>query len=159
MNIEEVQIKLAASNHYLAGDEAAVKDIHRIVEKFNTTGKRPFYIYCSYTGLRKGMSQTPVFEKRLAKYNGDILELFAHYTAREGRPVSDATLKKQAKKNSEKIITVEAEVIPTELLALPAPQEEPAVEVPEVLHAPSQAFTIWTEEGKKKKNKKVARAA
>jgi flagellar basal body rod protein FlgC len=134
--MNRIQIALAEANHALANDEAAVKDIARIVENYETKGKRPFYIYCSATGIKKGMSQTPVFEKRLALAGGDILNLFATYKAREGRPTES---KAKVPASKDKVIDIEVEVLPTqveplalengpEVLALEYTPEEPAAE-------------------------------
>ena len=135
--MNRIQIALTEANHALANDEAAVKDITRIVENYETKGKRPFYIYCSATGLKKGMSQTPVFEKRLALAGGDILNLFATYKAREGRPTES---KQKAPANKDKVIDVEVEVLPAtvEPLALEYTPEEPILVVEETVD-PEQA--------------------
>ena len=135
--MNRIQIALTEANHALANDEAAVKDIARIVENYETKGKRPFYIYCSATGLKKGMSQTPVFEKRLALAGGDILNLFATYKAREGRPTES---KQKAPASKDKVIDVEVEVLPAtvEPLALEYTPEEPILVVEEIVD-PEQA--------------------
>ena len=136
MNTERIQAALNEANHTLANDEGAIKDIARIVENYESKGKRPFYIYCSVTGLKKGMSQTPVFEKRLQTAGGDILNLFATYKAREGRP---AESKEKVQVNEGKVIDVEAEIIlnNNEPLALEYTPEEPVevVVVPEIVDA------------------------
>ena len=146
--IETVTATLVAANHALANDTAAVADIHRIVNKFNVEGKRPFYIYCSTTGLKKGMSQTPVFEKRLAKADGDILNLFATYNAREGRKAIASV----APSNTPVTIDVEAEVVTEpKLLALPAP----AVDIVEGL---TEQVAPEAEQVTKAKRKRKAKA-
>jgi len=83
-----VQIALVAANHALANNDAAVTDITRLVTNFNEKGKRPFYIYCSITGEKKGMSQLPVFQKRLELAGGDILAMFATYKSREPKKLA-----------------------------------------------------------------------
>lgn len=136
MNIERIQIALNEAKHALANDEGAVKDIARIVDNYESKGKRPFYIYCSVTGLKKGMSQTPVFEKRLQNAGGDILNLFATYKAREGRPTES---KEKAPAPESKVIDVEVEFVNDNVpLALEYTPEEPVAEVvvvPEIVDA------------------------
>ena len=84
MNKEIVSKALAEANHALAGDDAAVTDITRLITN-HENGKRPYYIYDSVTGAKLGMSQLPVFEKRLAAFGGDILAMFASYKGRESK--------------------------------------------------------------------------
>lgn len=86
---DTIQAALLAAGHALANDDGAVTDITRLVNNYEATpSKRPFYIYCSATGLKKGMSQLPVFEKRLAANGNDILTMFATYKSRQGRPAT-----------------------------------------------------------------------
>ena len=135
--MNRIQIALLATNHALANDDSAIKDITRIVENYETKGKRPFYIYCSATGLKKGMSQTPVFEKRLQLAGDDILNLFATYKAREGRP-TESKQKEPASKDT--VIDIEVEIVQplVEPLALEYTPEEPIVVVEEIVD-PEQA--------------------
>lgn len=136
MNIERIQIALNEAKHALSNDDGAIKDIARIVDNYESKGKRPFYIYCSVTGLKKGMSQTPVFEKRLQNAGGDILNLFATYKAREGRPTES---KEKVKVDESKVIDIDVEIIlnNNEPLALEYTPEEPVevVVVPEIVDA------------------------
>jgi hypothetical protein len=86
MNKETIQKALTEANHNLAGDDAAVTDITRLITNYEN-GKRPYYIYDSVTGAKLGMSQLPVFEKRLSAFGGDIVAMFASYKGRESKEV------------------------------------------------------------------------
>jgi len=128
-----IQEALRNAKHVLAESDSAVNDITRIVNKFEVEGKRPFYIYCAATGIKKGMSQTPVFEKRLAKF-GTILDLFAQYKSRDAVmvPVSTeptAMDKLAAIMTEAPVIEVAAEVIAEPVIEVP---EVVAIETPEV---------------------------
>jgi hypothetical protein len=160
MNTEQTQIALTEANHALANDEAAIKDIARIVENYVSKGKRPFYIYCSVTGLKKGMSQTPVFEKRLQNAGGDILNLFATYKAREGRPTES---KEKVQVNEGKVIDVEVEILLNdgEPLALEYTPEEPVevVVVPEEVDAEQVKRDARNARRREQRNAKKAQEA
>jgi hypothetical protein len=84
MNKETVSKALTEAKHTLAGDDAAVTDITRLITN-HENGKRPYYIYDSVTGAKLGMSQLPVFEKRLTAFGGDILAMFASYKGRDSK--------------------------------------------------------------------------
>jgi hypothetical protein len=88
MNKEIVSKALTEAKHTLAGDDAAVTDITRLITN-HENGKRPYYIYDSVTGAKLGMSQLPVFEKRLAAFGGDILAMFASYKGRDSKPKTE----------------------------------------------------------------------
>ena len=104
MNKETVQKALTEAKHTLAGDDAAVTDITRLITN-HENGKRPYYIYDSVTGAKLGMSQLPVFEKRLSAFAGDIVAMFASYKGRDSKPKAEpeapkvvATVEPKAKK-------------------------------------------------------------
>lgn len=82
MNKETVQAAFKASGHYLASDDTALKDVARLITIFESGTGRPYYIYDSSNGVKLGMSQLPVFEKRLQAFGGDILAMFASYKGR-----------------------------------------------------------------------------
>jgi len=84
MNKEIVSKALTEAKHTLAADDAAVTDITRLITN-HENGKRPYYIYDSVTGAKLGMSQLPVFEKRLSAFGGDILAMFASYKGRDSK--------------------------------------------------------------------------
>jgi hypothetical protein len=88
MNKEIVSKALTEAKHTLAGDDAAVTDITRLITN-HENGKRPYYIYDSVTGAKLGMSQLPVFEKRLTAFGGDILAMFASYKGRDSKPKTE----------------------------------------------------------------------
>ena len=118
---EIVQAALITAGHALANDNSAVTDITRLVNNYEATpSKRPFYIYCSATGQKKGMSQLPVFEKRLAASGNDILAMFATYKSREGRPVT-AKESKPVKVKAPATETAEAVVVPEVIEAVEVP--------------------------------------
>lgn len=107
MDKPTVQQALQTANHALAHDEAAIADITRLITN-HQNGKRPYYIYDNVTGAKLGMSQLPVFEKRLEAYNGDILRMFAEYKGRSSgakkeKPIRAAkrTFKKTEKESDE----------------------------------------------------------
>ena len=85
MNKDTVQNALQKAKHVLANDDAAITDIARLITN-HENGKRPYYIYDSVTGAKLGMSQLPVFEKRLSAFAGDILAMFASYKGRDSKP-------------------------------------------------------------------------
>jgi hypothetical protein len=88
MNKEIVSKALTEAKHTLAADDAAVTDITRLITN-HENGKRPYYIYDSVTGAKLGMSQLPVFEKRLSAFGGDILAMFASYKGRDSKPKAE----------------------------------------------------------------------
>jgi len=127
----EVKAALTAANHILANNEAAVADITRIITNNAHSGKRPFYIYCSKTGAKLGMAQQVVYEKRLAKFGGNLLNMFATYKGREPKVVVAPPATPAA--TNDIIIDGAIEVITEpELLALPAPSED-VIEVAELI--------------------------
>jgi len=87
MEKQTVLNALVAAGHYSAGDDAIVTDITKLITNFEQN-KRPYYIYDSSNGVKLGMSQLPVFEKRLQAFGGDILAMFASY---KGRSASKET--------------------------------------------------------------------
>jgi len=130
MTKEIVQAALRSANHILANNEAAVADITRIMTN-HEQGKRPFYIYCSKTGAKLGLAQQVVYEKRLAKFGGDLLNMFATYKGREPKVVVAPPATPAA--TNDIIIDGAIEVITEpELLALPAPSED-VIEVAELI--------------------------
>lgn len=96
MNKETVQKALQEANHALANDDAAVTDITRLITN-HENGKRPYYIYDSASGAKLGMSQLPVFEKRLTAFGGDILAMFASYKGRDSKPKAEPAAPKVEK--------------------------------------------------------------
>ena len=72
MEKQKVLQALIASGHFSANDDAIVTDITKLITN-HEQGKRPYYIYDSSNGVKLGMSQLPVFEKRLQAFGGDIL--------------------------------------------------------------------------------------
>jgi len=128
MNQETVFTELLINtNHALANDEAAIKDMVRMISNYVEKGKRPFYMYCSATGLKVGMSQTPVFQKRIEKFNGDLVQMFLHYKSRGARKESVAVEVPVAKEDAEVVVFVEPEaevVVPTENEVEAAKREE-----------------------------------
>jgi len=129
----EVKAALTAANHIHANNDAVIADITRIVTNHEASEgkKRPFYIYCSATGAKLGMAQQVVYEKRLAKFGGDLLIMFATYKGREPKATPAAPSKPV--KTEGKVIDINVEVITVPkapaMLALPEPQEE-VIEVP-----------------------------
>ena len=87
MEKQKVLQALIASGHFSANDDAIVTDITKLITN-HEQGKRPYYIYDSSNGVKLGMSQLPVFEKRLQAFGGDILAMFASY---KGRSASKET--------------------------------------------------------------------
>lgn len=92
-SLETVKSALVDANHVFASNDEKVAEIHKIVNKYNVEGKRPFSIFDSVTGEKLGMSQKPVFEKRLASANGDLLALFASYKGRATKPKAEKPVK------------------------------------------------------------------
>jgi len=88
MEKQKVLNALVAAGHYSAGNDAIVSDITRLITIFESGKGRPYYIYDSSNGVKLGMSQLPVFEKRLQAFGGDILAMFASY---KGRSASKET--------------------------------------------------------------------
>lgn len=84
-SLESFVSLLSETGHALLHDEVKVKDMFRMINNFEEKNKRPFYMYCSATGKRVGMSQQPVFEKRLAKFNGSLVSMFVNYVCRDGK--------------------------------------------------------------------------
>lgn len=81
MEKQTVLNALVAAGHFSAGDDVIVTDITKLITNFEQD-KRPYYIYDSSNGVKLGMSQLPVFEKRLQSFGGDILAMFASYKGR-----------------------------------------------------------------------------
>jgi len=144
-----IQEALRNAKHALAESDSAVNDITRIVNNFEGSEgkKRPFYIYCSESGAKKGMSQTPVFQKRLDAAGGDILALFATYKSRDAKvtvptateqsplnmehPAMErlAAIMKAAAKEQQAPMVIEPVIEVPKVVAL----VEPIIEVPEVV--------------------------
>lgn len=120
MNIQEFQDLLNETGHALRNDEAAVKDMHRMIMNHEEKGKRPFYMYCAATGKRVGMSQTPVYQKRLAKFQGSLVSMFVNYKSREGR-----------KDEAVVVVATEEPAIEAEVLEVVELEATPVVEVDE----------------------------
>jgi len=167
-----IQEALRNAKHVLAESDSAVNDITRIVNNFEGSEgkKRPFYIYCAATGIKKGMSQTPVFEKRLAKF-GNILDLFAQYKSRDAVMVPVSTepsaMDKLASIMAEApVIEVAAEVITEpvievpEVVAIETPEipVEAVIEVPEVVVG-SEPEVVESPKAKKNRLRREAAAA
>lgn len=117
MNIQEFQDLLNETGHALRNDEAAVKDMHRMIMNHEEKGKRPFYMYCAATGKRVGMSQTPVYLKRLAKFQGSLVSMFVNYKSRDGR--------------KDEVVATEEPAIEAEVLEVVELEATPVVEVDE----------------------------
>jgi hypothetical protein len=105
MNKEIVSKALTEAKHTLAADDAAVTDITRLITN-HENGKRPYYIYDSVTGAKLGMSQLPVFEKRLSAFGGDILAMFASYKGRDSKEKVEEK-KVEVKLEAPKIVVAE----------------------------------------------------
>lgn len=95
MTFEQVQKTFLESKHVLANDLDIIKEVAQLITNYEN-GKRPYYIFCAATGNRLGMSQQPVFEKRLAQYKGNILEMFAKYQGRGNKTPSTDNIQIQA---------------------------------------------------------------
>lgn len=81
MTPDIVQEAFRKTNHALAEDSEKIAVVSNLISAFEN-GKRPLYIFCRATGNKLGMSQEPVFQKRLANYGNDILKMFAEYEGR-----------------------------------------------------------------------------
>jgi hypothetical protein len=103
--LKTVKMALLEAKHKLAGDDAAVADIYRLINKFEAEGKRPYYIYDNVSGAKLGMSQAPVFERRFAMFKGDILAMFANYKGRASTPKAEKPVKesKRSYKRKDKV--------------------------------------------------------
>jgi len=97
MQKETVHQALKASGHILATNDAVVTEITKLITNYEQ-GKRPYYIYCAATGAKLGMSQQPVFEKRLQAFNGNILDMFASYKGRSSSPKAETYVSVKTKK-------------------------------------------------------------
>lgn len=146
----EVKEALVAANHILANNEAAVADITRIITNHETSGKRPFYIYCGTTGAKLGMSQQVVYEKRLAKYEGNMLAMFAQYKGRGPKVAVAPAIEVEViapeegvrPDNGIVIDVAEVEQVAPAMLALPeAREEDEVIEVAEVTAEEAEVAT------------------